>query len=131
MFIFILFACSTPSLIGQNIDTADTIKIGDEYQGGIVFYLDRSGEHGLIAAPNDQTTEKVWWGPNSETGALSPTDGQSNTKKIVEYFQAEPLMTPTAAERCDNLSLGGYSDWYLPAIVNVIHRHSSACYKRI
>lgn len=123
-FTLFLCICSVHIILGQTIDTTKTIKIGDEYQGGIVFYIDKSGEHGLIAAPNDQTTEKVWWGPNSNTMALSPTDGQSNTKKIVEYFRAEPLKTPTAAERCDTLSLGGYSDWYLPAIDELVLLHN-------
>lgn len=119
-FIFILLACSAPSLIGQDIDNADTLKIGNEYQGGIVFYVDELGEHGLIAAPNDQTTEKIWWGPKGNTMALSPNDGQSNTKKIVAFYQSDKRGRSTAANLCDNLSLSGFSDWYLPAIDELV-----------
>ena len=38
--------------------TASTcgLSIGDTHQGGIIFYLDASGCHGLIAAPGDQST---------------------------------------------------------------------------
>jgi len=30
------------------------LKIGDKIYGGIIFYIDDSGHHGLIAAPNDK-----------------------------------------------------------------------------
>ena len=32
------------------------LHIGSNYGGGIVFYLDGTGQHGLIAAPSDQGT---------------------------------------------------------------------------
>lgn len=32
---------------------ASAVKIGDEYGGGIIFYIDRRGQHGLIAANED------------------------------------------------------------------------------
>ena len=28
-------------------------KIGQTYQGGKIFYIDKTGKHGLIAAPKD------------------------------------------------------------------------------
>lgn len=31
-------------------------KIGDSYQGGTIFYVDSTGQHGLIAAPEDNHT---------------------------------------------------------------------------
>jgi hypothetical protein len=121
---FILCVCSISIILGQNSDTAITIKIGDEYQGGIVFYVDDSGQHGLIAAPKDQTTDKIKWGRNGETGALSPTDGQSNTEKIVSYYKLKGKgLEKSAAHLCDDLSLGGYTDWYLPAINELVQLH--------
>lgn len=32
------------------------MKIGDLYKGGIVFWVDAIGQHGLIAATADQST---------------------------------------------------------------------------
>jgi hypothetical protein len=37
------------------------LSIGDTHQGGIIFYLDASGCHGLIAAPGDQSTSAAWF----------------------------------------------------------------------
>ena len=36
------------------------LKIGDYYQGGIIFHIDKSGEHGLIVSAKDQGTFE--WG---------------------------------------------------------------------
>ena len=34
---------------------------GDSYQGGIVFWVDQTGQHGLIAAKADQSTRVPWY----------------------------------------------------------------------
>lgn len=93
------------------------IKIGDTYQGGIVFYIDGSGLHGLIAAPNDQTAEGnwiAWWnGSDITTGATATAvgTGQDNTNKIITAQGAGNY----AASLADSLDLNGYSDWFLPS----------------
>jgi tetratricopeptide (TPR) repeat protein len=38
---------------------ADKLKIGSKYAGGIVFYLDKTGEHGLVCAEKD-SGEAIW-----------------------------------------------------------------------
>ena len=98
-------------------DSLKIISIGDHFQGGIVFFIDETGNHGLIAVPNDQTTEKVMWGHNGNTNALSPDDGNYNTKKILEYFQNNYLSAEkSAAYLCSSLEIEAYKDWYLPSI---------------
>ena len=102
--------------IGQK-DSLKVFTIGDHYQGGIIFFVDQTGKHGLIASPNDQTTEKVMWGNNGVTYALSPNDGKYNTNKILEYFHDHPkTAAKSAAYLCSCLKIENYSDWYLPAI---------------
>jgi hypothetical protein len=88
------------------------LGIGQSYAGGIIFYLDSTGQHGLVCAPNDQGTAP--WGcygtsiPGTGT-ALGM--GAYNTAAIV----AGCAETNIAAKICDNLVLNGYSDWYLPS----------------
>lgn len=94
--------------------TGDTtsVALGETYQGGVVFYINGTGQHGLIAAPSNQGT--VNWGCEgsyvSGTSTLLGT-GQANTTAIVNTCSTSGI----AARICDDLVLDGYSDWYLPS----------------
>ena len=85
--------------------------------GGYIFY-DKSGYSSgwryLEAAPSDQGTSAPW-GCNGTLisgadGTAVGTGGQ-NTIDIETGCQT----AGTAADICANLSLGGYSDWFLPS----------------
>jgi len=39
---------------------SSAVSIGQRYQGGIVFYVDESRQHGLIAATRDLPGEYDW-----------------------------------------------------------------------
>jgi len=88
------------------------ITIGAHYGGGIVFYIDETGQHGLIAAATDQSRGQ--WGCTGTsiggTGTVIGT-GQANTKAIVNGCRTEGI----AARICDDLILNGYNDWFLPS----------------
>ena len=62
---------------------ADAFVIGQHYGGGIIFWIDESGEHGLIAAESDQGFN--WWGDRYYliTGATGTAVGTgfANTRK--------------------------------------------------
>jgi hypothetical protein len=91
-----------------------SLSIGQTYQGGIIFYLDASGCHGLISAATDQSTGIQWYnGSTSDTNTFASCVGcgDGNTSKIV-YYQGSGSY---AANLCYDLSLEGYDDWYLPS----------------
>jgi len=44
----------------SNTATSQTYYIGKNYEGGIIFYIDGTGQHGLIVAPSDQGTYVNW-----------------------------------------------------------------------
>jgi len=88
--------------------------IGDSYQGGKIAYIDGTGQHGLIAAPSDQSIEIVWYnGSYTVTGATATAfgTGNANTNTIV----ASQGTGSYAAQLCADLELNGYNDWYLPS----------------
>lgn len=93
----------------------DCLKIGDEHEGGIIFYIDETAEHGLIAAPQDESVLAIYGclgntNPIADNSAIGA--GESNTQAIVNYCQEEGI----AARICYDLFLNGYSDWFLPSI---------------
>jgi len=105
---------------------------GEFFGGGIVFYLDSTGLHGLIAAPRDGDyggNMAIPWGCydlpiTSGNMAQSATDGKANTKAIV----ADCKEHHSAARYCDDLSVTEdtmvFDDWYLPALVELDHLHT-------
>ena len=89
-------------------------EVGDLAEGGIVFYVDETGQHGLVAAIED-LAEYYEWGCNGTS--ISGADGQfigtgyQNTLDIV----AGCSDTNTAAYNALNSTVGGYTDWHLPS----------------
>ncbi len=99
-----------------------TLAIGDSYQGGIIFWLDATGQHGLIAATADQNTGIQWYnGTYRYTGTAGDGlyAGAMNTAMIVATQMADNQSGSFAAKVCADYSVtvGGvtYGDWYLPS----------------
>jgi hypothetical protein len=87
--------------------------IGDFRDGGVVFWLDGSGG-GLVCAVSDQSTGIQWWNGsyiNTSATATAIGTGQANTTVIID----DQGSGSHAASLCDELSLNGYTDWFLPS----------------
>ena len=107
-----------------NSSAADkvTLRIGQAYQGGIIFYIDESGQHGLIAAVADQSVGVQWFNPSYKYTGTSGDGlyaGAMNTKLIVRKQIADKQKGNFAAKACAEYSVieNGvlYDDWYLPS----------------
>ncbi len=95
-------------------DNISPHKLGDHFGGGIVFYIDETGNHGLIVALQDQSMGVYWANTKSLeiiANCFNMSEGFENTHKIIEEYG-----TDNAAGICDTLTLGGFTDWYLPSI---------------
>ena len=115
--------------------TLPKIEIGSYHAGGIVFHIDETGKHGLVMAPiqgdkensdvmDYYDVEDVEWGPMGLDVPGTPTNvgsGRSNTDLILA---ATPGIK-TAASVCRDLTLNGFSDWYLPSLKELVLLHES------
>ena len=93
--------------------------IGEHFGGGIIYYLDGSGKHGLIAATLDFEEPSPWSLKNRLNKAKDTTlgAGATNTINIYNaqgYPQSEAYTY--AALQCLELTLNGYQDWYMPSL---------------
>lgn len=123
LLLLLLFGCL--SLQFQSCSTkengsAPKLIIGQEYQGGVIFYIDVTGQHGLIVSHADITAS---WGCEniSVNGAIGMEvgRGEKNTKDIVLGCSQSGI----AAKLCENLATDGYSDWYLPSRDELLQLH--------
>jgi hypothetical protein len=93
--------------------TLQSYSIGQSYGGGIIFYIDGTGLHGLISATSDQSTGAQWGCYETTIGGTSTAfgTGQANTTAILNGCSE----AGRAARICNDLSLNGYDDWFLPS----------------
>jgi len=88
--------------IGQNVTAL----------GGIIFYLDASGCHGLVCAPTDQSTGIRWDnGSFSNTTAYADCVGGGGGNTTMIIFNLVGTQTNYAA----GLARAYGNDWYLPS----------------
>jgi trimeric autotransporter adhesin len=116
----------TPYIIPSK--SSSILKIGDSFQGGVIFYFLAPGQkinqgrpdsisydplvqHGLIAATEDQA-KSAWANTTNYKDELTENGlgkGMDNTKNIIGTLAAY------AAGIANTYNGGGYTDWYLPS----------------
>lgn len=109
---------SWTTISGQN--NGNQHYIGEFYGGGVIFWVDKTGEHGLICSAHDISSDQLWSnniGTLVGLAAQSDWNGSSNSFEIMQ----QPGHTNSAAKLCDDYTnddfgTGVYGDWYLPAI---------------
>jgi hypothetical protein len=97
-----------------NYDGSPSTLIGARYAGGIVFYVDGTGQHGLVCTETDIGSNAEWGCKGTlidgADGVLVGT-GAQNTADI----EIGCATVGTAADLCANYEPGVYGDWFLPS----------------
>ena len=103
----------TPFEIYQSGVSVDSLY-GTTYQGGLIAYLDTINGNGIVASPLDESEGFEWGYADTLVDGADGTSigtGKQNTADILKTSTE----TNSAAYFCDTLTLGGYSDWFLPS----------------
>lgn len=98
-------------------DKNNQLIIGQSYQGGYIAYLfvqgdpgyDPNVQHGIIAAPYDQSSSVIFGASNGILTSELIGSGASNTNILVSSGSSN------AAALCDDLVINNYNDWFLPS----------------
>jgi hypothetical protein len=113
-----------------------THHLGENHQGGVIFWLDDTNQHGLIAARIDANEGLGMQWQNGESGdritnarANGIRGGLSNTQIIIAQQTADDQLGHFAAlvatsfsvdldgsSACSEESAACFSDWYLPSL---------------
>ncbi len=112
-------AIASPYVINA-IYGSNAHNIGELFGGGIVFWIDNTGQHGLIVSLFNTSQSSTWStiynvliGPTAQ----STWNGQANSTAMIYH----PAAISSSAKLCNSYSnpnhgTGIYSDWYLPAV---------------
>ncbi len=124
----------TRSVTDTTTPILSELKVGDNYQGGIIAYIFDSNDlgyeagevHGLIITESDQGFGLSW---SNGTDILVGTsreigDGMENTNSIIVAQGTGNY----AAKLCRDLNIDGYNDWYLPSMdeLNLLYLNREA-----
>jgi hypothetical protein len=113
------------------------LHVGMEYQGGIIFYLDETGKHGLIAA-KENVGPAPWgcYGQYIPELDVYPMDSKTATKILLQNCK-EPGIAARLCARYEVREKGKngriYKDWYmagineLSMIMSALGRGSNMC----
>ena len=111
----LIVACSDDN----SVSVTTTPEIGDFRDGGIVFWIDASGQHGLVCAVENQggigMASDPFGNPLPE-GLVTSTamgTGSLNTDAIIAAIGG--IEADYAAALVRSYNGGGFSDWYLPS----------------
>jgi hypothetical protein len=89
-------------------------NIGDAYGGGFFAgQINVSGtKYNLVVAPkaSGENSSRTWGVSGTTTGITSVINGPTNSASLAALGASYQ-----AAVFCEGLTIGGYSDWYLPA----------------
>ncbi len=103
------------AVLGSLGGSTDPVPIGSSYQGG--YYAGKISTAGngiadyyLVVAPvsSGQASRRWKTTDTSTTGTSSLIDGPTNSSNMNNASHP-------AAQFCEGLTIGGYSDWYMPA----------------
>ncbi|WP_298624181.1 DUF1566 domain-containing protein [uncultured Legionella sp.] len=108
-------------IAGTNAANTLTTYVAMRMNGGLVFSVTGASPGATVKVAQESDNGFRQWGDDVFTGATDINDGQTNTTTIVNTSG----IGANAAAICDDLTSGGFTDWYLPAICELGRKNTS------
>jgi hypothetical protein len=98
-----------------------SLSLGDSHEGGVVVYLDQTGQHGLIMADSVFSADGMILGYRGLVGGgsfwvdtdVSIGSGDINTESL--FASSNVSSTNSVLLYVVNSNHGGYDDWFIPS----------------
>lgn len=120
----LFFSITAFSQVEEGI-TNNKIKTGDLLEGGIVFFVDETGSHGLVCAINDQSLSATWNKRKLVRRNERLSENFNTTTTIFGSKSQNKLNNKkyNANRLCSKLKIKNnsktYKDWFLPSKENL------------
>lgn len=105
-----------------SLNSQEIIQVGDTMYGGIVFYVDETGQHGLVSSMSNIEVNSsnilVDWDPTGSCGMIEGADGEGvgdGFQNTLDIVGQQCMAGWNAAEICYNYEENGFDDWFLPS----------------
>jgi hypothetical protein len=108
---------SVGTAYGNEISFTASPNIGQFFRGGLVFYVDETGQHGLTCATTEQSTARWDNGEYLTTNASGTAvgTGQSNTTAIINVQGVGTYSASICNDYIITAEGVTYDDWFLPS----------------
>lgn len=95
------------------VDISNVNEVGDYNYGGVIFWVNATGDEGLVCAINNEGTADWGCANTNITGANGTIigTGEANTLAII----ASCSTAGSAADLVSNSTLNTFNDWFLPS----------------
>jgi TolB-like protein len=106
-------------------------KVGDIGPAGGVIFYDKGNNSGgwryLEVSPVEtERTAAIFYNNRSTVvGSRRLGEGKENTKKFITQFQRDGGGINSAAWLCNELTVNGFDDWYLPSLDEVLYMYNN------
>jgi hypothetical protein len=100
----------------DTVVSSNDFQIGDTHEGGIIFYVDQTGDHGLVCSINNIGNSVPWGCQGTSIDGADGTilgSGNQNSIDINDGCSTDQIIH--AAFEALIYGSAGFSGWYLPS----------------